>query len=59
MSILALYSDDPSLNLTEVYDFSVIIAIEKNKKQKGPSIIKDENYFILKNSSTYFLSGIG
>ena len=28
VSILALYSDDPSLNLTEVYDFSVIISIQ-------------------------------
>ena len=35
VSVLALYSDDPSLNPTEAYSFSVTCVFEKNKnKQK-------------------------
>ena len=35
VSVLAFYSDDPSSNPAEVYNFSVKIVIEKNKnKQK-------------------------
>ena len=34
-SMLAIYSDDPSLNLTEVYGFSVKIVEKNENKQKG------------------------
>ena len=32
VSVLALYSDYPSLNLSEVYNFSVKLYLKKNKK---------------------------
>ena len=39
VSMLAFYSDDPSLNLAVVYSFSVKIVFEKNKnKQKEAGV---------------------
>ena len=39
VSMLALYSDDPSSNPAEVYNFSVKIVIEKNEnKQKEAGV---------------------
>ena len=45
VSVLALYSDDPSSNPAEVYSFSVKIVFlkERNKQKRGrgwPTIIK-------------------
>ena len=39
VNVLALYSDDPSSNPTEVYSFAVKFVFEKNKnKQKEAGI---------------------
>ena len=50
VSVLAFYSDDPSSNPAEVYNFSVKIIIEKNEnKQKrgrvGPFLKKQITVF--------------
>ena len=39
VSVLAFNSNDPSSNLTEVYNFSAKIVVKKNEyKQKGPGL---------------------
>ena len=36
VSVLAFYSDDPSSNPVEVYNFSVKLYLKRTKKQKQP-----------------------
>ena len=47
VSVLALYSDDPSLNPTEVYNFSVKLLLKRMKikqKEAGVGPFKKNNY---------------
>ena len=55
VSVLALYSDDPSSNPAEVYSFSVILCLKRTKINKneagvGPPFKKNIlQYFFYKN----------
>ena len=52
VSVLAFYSDDPSSNPAEVYNFSVKLLLKRtkiNKKEAGVGPFKKKN-FPLKNS---------
>ena len=56
VSMLAFYSDDPSLNLAVVYSFSVKIVFEKNKnkqKEAGVGPFKKNNVWEIPKTSEY------
>ena len=56
VSVLAFYSDDPSLNPAEVYNFSVKLLLKRtkiNKKEAGVGPFFKEYYILMRFVNTW------